>query len=167
MNSTDRDAIDTLVESLVAAFNRHEARGFAAGFTESASFVDVLGRRMAGRQGIEAGHRFPFGGPLAEAVLTVEKRTDTVVHPDVAVVDLAWRTRGGRGGDGRAVGERVGLLSLTTVRSGSRWQIALGHNVDYTNAFDRTTDSPDRADASRTPGTPGEVVVTGSSETSS
>ena len=167
MNSTNRDGIDTLVESLVAAFNRHEAGGFAAGFTESASFVDVLGRRMAGRQGIEAGHRFPFGGPLAEAVLTVEERTDTVVHPEVVVVDLAWRTRGGRGGDGRAVGERVGLLSLTTVRSGGRWQFALGHNVDYTNAFDRMTDGPDRAVASSTPGTPGKVAVTGNSETSS
>ncbi|HYQ67131.1 SgcJ/EcaC family oxidoreductase [Actinophytocola sp.] len=167
MNSTDRDGIDTLVESLVAAFNRHEAGGFAAGFTESASFVDVLGRRMAGRQGIEAGHRFPFDGPLAEAVLTVEERTDTVVHPEVVVVDLAWRTRGGRGGDGRAVGERVGLLSLTTVHSGGRWQIALGHNVDYTNAFDRTTDGPDRTTGSRTLGTPGEVIVTGDSETSS
>jgi uncharacterized protein (TIGR02246 family) len=167
MNSADSDSIDMLVENLVAAFNRHEARGFAAGFTESASFVDVLGRRMAGRQGIEVGHRFPLGGPLAEAVLTVEERTDTVVHPEVVVVDLAWRTRGGRGGDGRAVGERVGLLSLTMVQSGSRWQIALGHNVDYTNAFDRTTDGPDRAAGSRTLGTPGEVIVTGNSETSS
>ncbi len=109
MESTDRHGIDALVESLVAAFNRHEASGFAAGFSESASFVDVLGRRMAGREAIEVGHRFPFGGPLAEAVLTVEKRTDTIVHPDVVVVDLAWRTRGGRGGDGRAVGERVGV----------------------------------------------------------
>ncbi|MGI5132863.1 SgcJ/EcaC family oxidoreductase [Pseudonocardia sp. CA-107938] len=154
MESTDHDRVDAIVESLVAAFNRHDPHGFAADFTESASFVDVLGRRMAGRQGIEAGHRFPLGGPLAEATLTVEGRTDTVVAPDVVVVDLGWRTRGGRGGDGRAVGERVGLLSLTMAHSDGGWQIALGHNVDYTNAFDRATDGP-------APGTPGEVAVTG------
>jgi len=109
---------------------------------------------------------FGAGGRTGRLIV-VEERTDTVARHEVVVVDLAWRTRGGRGGDGRAVGERVGLLSLTTVRSGGRWQFALGHNVDCTNAFDRMTDGPDRAVASSTPGTSGKVAVTGNSETSS
>ena len=61
------------------------------------------------------------------------------VKPDVAAVDVTWRTVGQTTPDGtKEVPPRNGLMNLVLLQqSDHTWAIAIGHNVDYTAAYQR------------------------------
>src|SRR5262245_18108203 len=123
-------AIEELVAALAAAWNRHDARAFAAAFAEDADFTNVFGMVQKGRAGIEAGHAPVFKTMFKDSHLTVTETRVRLIRPDVAAVDVKWTMTGARDPHGNPWPERIGLLNWIVTRHGDRWLIDVSHNMD-------------------------------------
>jgi uncharacterized protein (TIGR02246 family) len=131
--SADRAAILDLAATMEEAWRRGDAAGFAAPFTDDASFVAWNGAHGYGRQAIEDAHRPLFAGPLAGS------RMDLVGHdaghrlpeslrfvrPDVAIMVTvgAVTLAGQHAADHRAV------QTFVLTSDHRRWQVAAFHNT--------------------------------------
>src|SRR5579875_3439452 len=82
----ERQAILELGHELRDAWNRGDAAGYAALFTDDADFVAWNGTRGRGRRPIEDGHRPLFAGPLAGSRMVMESWSPRFVRPDVAIM---------------------------------------------------------------------------------
>lgn len=127
---TADEAIQDLVRTLEAAWNRHDARAFAAAFAEDAEFTNVFGMVQRGRAGIEAAHAPIFKTMFKDSRLTVTETRVRLVRPDVAAVDVKWAMTGARDPHGNPWPERSGLLNWIVTRHGERWLIDVSHNMD-------------------------------------
>ena len=127
---TADQAIEDLVRTLEAAWNRHDARAFAEAFAEDADFTNVFGMVQKGRAGIEAGHAPVFKTMFKDSRLTVMETRVRLIRPDVAAVDVKWTMTGARDPHGNPWPERIGLLNWIVTRHGERWLIDVSHNMD-------------------------------------
>ncbi len=127
--STDK-AIEDLVRTLEAAWNRHDAHAFAQTFAEDADFTNVFGMVLKGRAGIEAGHAPIFKTMFKDSQLTVTETRVRLIRSDVAAVDVKWTMTGARDPHGNPWPERAGLLNWIVTRHGERWLIDVSHNMD-------------------------------------
>ena len=123
-------AIQDLVRTLEAAWNRHDAQAFAAAFAEDAEFTNVFGMVQQGRAGIEAAHEPIFKTMFKDSHLTVAETRVRLIRPDVAAVDVKWTMTGARDPHGNSWPERTGLLNWIVTRHGERWLIDVSHNMD-------------------------------------
>jgi uncharacterized protein (TIGR02246 family) len=116
--------------AFVDDWNRHDMRRFAELFAEDAQFVNVIGLWWSGRSEIQKQHEALHATRMRNSQLVA---TETAVHllrPDVAVVHVRWQLTGDTGIDGVTLPMRRGIMSLVTVRTGSKWQIASAQNTD-------------------------------------
>jgi len=134
--------LDT-IEAALTAWNSKDAKKFSEYFTEDAEFTDVVGQLMPNRTEIERLHIQPFSTVLKNAHLQTQEIRVKEIRADVASVDIRWTTTGHEKPDGTPLPQRHGLLHLIAVGSADRtassqknhWQIAVGHNVDYTSTY--------------------------------
>ncbi len=63
-----------LVDAFAEALNAKDANALGQLFTEDAEFVNIMGMRMRGRQGIVDGHAWAFNGPLRGRRVRFEPR---------------------------------------------------------------------------------------------
>ena len=127
---TADEAIQDLVRTLEAAWNRHDARAFAAAFAEDAEFTNVFGMVQRGRAGIEAAHAPIFKTMFKDSQLTVTETRVRLIRSDVAAVDVKWTMTGARDPHGNPWPARTGLLNWIVTRHGERWLIDVSHNMD-------------------------------------
>lgn len=133
--SEERAAIAVLNRSLQDAWNRGDAVGYAALFTDDADYVAFNGAHARGRQVIEDSHRWLFEGPLAGSRMG---RTDgdaappapeslRFVRPDVAImvnpggVTLSGQTEPGEG--------RESVQTTVLTKDEGSWRVAAFHNT--------------------------------------
>src|SRR5260370_15926176 len=94
--SAERGAILELGQARQDAWNRGDAAGYAALFTDDADFVAWNRSHGRGRQAIEDGHRRLFDGPLAGSrMVLVDDDAESAppeslrfVRPDVAIMGI-------------------------------------------------------------------------------
>lgn len=122
-------SLDGLVEELVHAFNEADATAFAGCFTAEAVFVNLYGRHMVGRSGIEAGHARAFASRLTGAVLVRAGARVTAVTEDVSHVHQRWTMHYRTAATGGRVAARSGTLVLLAARTTDGWAFAGGTNV--------------------------------------
>ena len=117
------EAIRDLVKWLEMSWNSGASAGFATAFAEDADFVTVLGMHHTGRSAIEAGHRHLFDTTYkgSRTAYIVEKIRS--VGPEVAIVFLRQRLELR---DAKVLEARP---TLTMVRNGERWHIAVLQNT--------------------------------------
>jgi uncharacterized protein (TIGR02246 family) len=123
-------AAQAVAAALVDDWNRHDMKRFAELFAEDAQFVNVIGLWWSGRSEIQKQHEALHATRMRNSHLVA---TETAVHllrPDVAVLHLRWELTGDTGIDGATLPMRRGVMSLVTVRTGSKWQIASAQNTD-------------------------------------
>lgn len=123
-------AAERIVNSLVAAWNAHDARAFAQSFAEDADFTNVFGMHAKGRGAIESFHAPIFATMFKDSRLAA---ADTRVRPlraDIAAVDLRWEMTGARGPDGTPWPRRRGLINMILTHEHGDWSIAVMHNMD-------------------------------------
>ena len=132
--SADRRAILELGRALQDAWNRGDAAGYAALFTEDADFVAWTGARGRGRQAIEDGHRRLFAGPLAGSRMALvdddaatPPGSPRFVRPDVAIMVTPGRVT--LPGQPAAGPDHESVQTFVLTRDGSRWQVAAFHNT--------------------------------------
>lgn len=127
-------AIGGLVGRLVAAWNTHDPRAFAAAFAEDAEFTNVFGMVQRGRAGIEAAHAPIFKTMFKDSELAAVETRVRLIRPDVAAVDVRWKMSGARDPLGNPWPEREGILNWIVTRHGDAWLIDVSHNMDLPSA---------------------------------
>src|SRR5258708_17906963 len=133
--SAERRAILELGQALQDAWNRGDAAGYAALFTDDADFVAWNRSHGRGRQAIEDGHRRLFDGPLAGSrMVLVDDDAESAppeslrfVRPDLAimvipgVVTLARQSATGL--------DHESVQAFVLIKNASRWRGTAFHNT--------------------------------------
>jgi uncharacterized protein (TIGR02246 family) len=108
------------------AWNRHDMDELASLFREDASFVNVVGVRMDGREEIRRTHAKVHDGPYRASRLVVEVEAAREIPPAVIVAELRTQISG----DERAPGQvRDTRLMLVLDDRRGVWGIAAGQNT--------------------------------------
>lgn len=128
----DRRAIDAVMDHFVDAWNKHDAKAFAAAFAEDADFTNVIGIGASGRSKIEE-----FHAPVFATIFKNSHQGHTdirirFIRPDVAAVDVRWNMTGATDAQGNPRPRREGLLNFIMTRNAGEWQITVMHNLDLT-----------------------------------
>lgn len=75
-----------VVDAFATALNSKDADALGELFSEDAEFVNILGMRMRGRDGIVTGHAWAFAGPLQGRVIEFDEVDELPVTGDVTVL---------------------------------------------------------------------------------
>ena len=124
-NATDVAAVTSVLNELVAAWERHDADAYGELFTADATYITYVGTFYQGRQDIVDSHRTLFGGFLKGTRLADEILDIRFHGPDVAVVN-------GRGDTYRGTRPRklTKIQTYTLVRRhDGTWRIAAFQNT--------------------------------------
>jgi uncharacterized protein (TIGR02246 family) len=129
--AADRQAIIGLGRAIQDAWNRGDAAGFAAPFTDDASFIAWNGMRGYGRQAIEDAHVPLLAGPLAGSriVLVGDDGPESLrfIRPDVAIMVTSGAVTLA---DQRATGpDHQSVQTFVLAKNGNRWQMTAFHNT--------------------------------------
>jgi uncharacterized protein (TIGR02246 family) len=75
-----------IVDAFEAALNAKDAAAVGELFTLDAEFVNIMGMRMRGREGIVSGHAWAFSGPLRGCTVRFDEVDELPVTQDVCVL---------------------------------------------------------------------------------
>lgn len=75
-----------LVHAFADALNAKDAAALGSLFVQDAEFVNILGMRMQGREGIVAGHAWAFSGPLRGRHIRFDQIDELAVTDDVSIL---------------------------------------------------------------------------------
>lgn len=75
-----------LVNAFAKALNAKDPEALGRLFAEDAEFVNILGMRMRGREGIVAGHAWAFNGPLRGRRIRFDQVDELAVTDDVTIL---------------------------------------------------------------------------------
>jgi uncharacterized protein (TIGR02246 family) len=126
----DEKAIRAVLDRFVDAWNKHDAKAFAAVFAEDADFTNVAGTSARGRGAIEEFHAAKFATIFKDSIQSIVAVRIRFVRPDVAAVEMEWKMTGAASPDGRQIPVRHGLLNFTMTRDAGAWQILVMHNMN-------------------------------------
>ncbi len=128
--AADEQAIHGVMDSFMDAWNHHDAKAWAALFTEDADFTNVFGVGASGRSDIEQFHATVFATIFKDSHQKYTGIKIRFIRPDVVAVDVHWEMTGSTGPAGNPVPLRQGLLNFTMTKSQDKWQIAVMHNMN-------------------------------------
>jgi uncharacterized protein (TIGR02246 family) len=129
---TDQQAVSAVIDRFMDAWNRHDAKAFAAVFAEDADFTNWRGEGASGRSNIEAFHAPVFATIFKNSHQSYSNIKTRFIRSDVAVVDVHWEMTGATDAQGNPRPDRHGLLSFTMAKNAAEWQIVVMHNLDLT-----------------------------------
>jgi uncharacterized protein (TIGR02246 family) len=123
--ATPRD----IVEAFAEALNAKDAKQLGRLFTEDAQFVNIMGMRMQGRDGIVAGHSWAFAGPLRGSFIEFDTVDELTVTDDVAVLHAHCLRHRRADATDSTLPAGASLLVFTVRRRSSGWQVVAATNV--------------------------------------
>ncbi|HTA49767.1 MAG TPA: SgcJ/EcaC family oxidoreductase [Verrucomicrobiae bacterium] len=126
----DEHAIRAVIDRFMDAWNRHDAKSFAAVFAEDADFTNVRGVGATGRANIESFHAPMFATIFSKSHQEYTGIKTRFIRPDVASVDVRWKMTGTTDPQGNLRPEREGLLNFVMVKNAGRWEIVVMHNLE-------------------------------------
>lgn len=123
-----------VVDAEEDAWNRGDAKAFAARFQEQGTFTDVFGSLSRGRAEVESRVSALLGGTFKGTLLALKARKVRFLRPDVALVDIDTELTGSRKpppaihlGADKVLRSR---LHQVMVKTGADWAVAASHDVD-------------------------------------
>jgi len=128
----DQPAITAVIDRFVDAWNRHDAKAFAAVFAEDADFTNWRGEGASGRSKIEEFHAPMFATIFKNSYQSYTAINTRFIRPDVAAVDVHWEMTGATDAQGNPRPDHRGLLSFIMTKNAGQWQILVMHNLDLT-----------------------------------
>ena len=126
----DRQAIRAVMDRFMDAWNRHDAKAFAAVFAEDADFTNWRGEGASGRSKIEEFHAPMFRTIFKNSHQSYVDIKVRFVRPDVGAVDVRWEMTGATDAQGSPRPPRQGLLNFVMAKNDGEWQIVVMHNLD-------------------------------------
>ena len=130
-SDADSSAIRQVIDEFVAAFNRHDAHGWAMPFAEDGDFTNVSGLTKHGRSQLEERFKELFNGPLRNSHRTATVRHIRFAKPDVAFADAEWALEGSLAADGSVNPVRKGIFTWVLIKQQGRWQFADFHESEF------------------------------------
>lgn len=122
----DDTAIGTVEAAQTAAWNAHDAHGFAALFAPDADLVSVRGVQWQGRDVIEQKIGLAFASIYAKSSLRIDGVAVRSLSPDLALATVNWSMTGlGPANDMSVAGIQTQLLK----KSDAQWLILSFHNT--------------------------------------
>lgn len=132
--SPDESRIRQILIEEESAWNRGNAKDYAAHFEENGGFTNVAGTVIFGRQGFEARHGQLFATAFKDTHISFTVRNIRFVRPDVAIVDVDTAMTGYKalppGVRAAPDGTVQTRLQQVMVKERGDWWIASYHNVD-------------------------------------
>jgi len=128
----DQPAITAVIDRFVDAWNRQDAKAFAAVFAEDADFTNWRGEGASGRSKIEEFHAPMFATIFKNSYQSYTAINTRFIRPDVAAVDVHWEMTGATDAQGNPRPDHRGLLSFIMTKNAGQWQILVMHNLDLT-----------------------------------
>jgi uncharacterized protein (TIGR02246 family) len=126
----DETEIHGVLNGFVDAWNQHDAKAFAAVFSQDADFTNWRGMGASGRAKIEEFHAPLFATIFKNSHQTLSDTRIRLIRPDVAAVDVNWGMTGQTDPKGNALPARNGLLIFVMAKTDGAWHIAVMHNLD-------------------------------------
>jgi uncharacterized protein (TIGR02246 family) len=123
-------AIEARFTALEDAWNRHDAKAYAACVAEDVDFTNVFGIAVHGRAAIEASHEAIFRTMFKDSTLRVDSVNVRFIRPDIAAADMRWEMVGARDPHGKDWPKRHGLMSAIAVEEAGAWSLKVIHNRD-------------------------------------
>jgi uncharacterized protein (TIGR02246 family) len=121
------EVAERLASGFVESWNHHDMASFAELFHSDASFVNVIGKLMKGREEIEHHHSVIHAGPLRTSILQLQVDDAREIVPGIVVAHL----RSSLHGDARDPGgERQTLLTFVLELRGDQWRIVAAQNTN-------------------------------------
>jgi uncharacterized protein (TIGR02246 family) len=133
-SETDERAIHAVMDQFMEAWNHHDAKAFAAVFSEDADFTNVRGVSASGRSKIEAFHAPVFATMFSKSHQEYTDIKTRFLRPDVAAVDVRWKMTGSTDPQGNPRPEREGLLNFLMEKHDGRWEVVVMHNLETSAA---------------------------------
>lgn len=131
MKNVMMSEVDASLARMVEAWDRGDARAYAAEFTEDASYVIYVGLTYTGREEIERAHVPVFEKYQRGSRMRMEALHRTSPAPDAEVVV----TQGGVGKGRRVKLDKV--QTFTMVRTADGWRCAAFQNTKKNSLFIR------------------------------
>jgi len=128
---TDEAAIRDVVQTRQQqAWNEHDAKAYAALFSEDGDVVNVVGWWWRGRDEIERKLTDAFALVFRESTLTITEATVRFLTPEIAVAHARWTMSGARTPPGIPE-PREGLQTIVLQKFGGNWMIAAFQNTNH------------------------------------
>lgn len=121
MAQTNTETDEHIMDRFIDAWNRHDAKSFAAVFSEDADFTNVRGSGATGRAKIEAFHAPVFATIFSKSHQEYTDIKTRFLRPHVAAVDVRWKMTGATDPQGNPRPEREGLLNFVMMKNGAAW----------------------------------------------
>lgn len=118
-----------LVDAFASALNAADAGALGELFSEDAEFVNILGMRMHGRNGIVAGHEWALAGPLRGRAVRFDRVDELPVTDDVTVLHGHSLRERRPGAPEEGLPDGTSVLAFVTRRGADGWQIVAATNV--------------------------------------
>lgn len=132
--SGDEAAIRAMMQAQQDAWNKGDAKAFAADAAEDCLFTNIIGTPYIGRQAFEERHATIFRTVYAGSQLAIRIRTLKFVTPDAAIVEAELALSGYKalapGIQAAADGVLYTELEEVFAKRGTSWQMVAFHNVD-------------------------------------
>jgi uncharacterized protein (TIGR02246 family) len=126
--------IRKVIDAEEDAWNRGDAKAFAARFQEEGSFTDVFGTVSRGRVQLESRQSELFTAHFKGSLLALKVRKIRFLRPDVAIVDIDTEVTGSHKLPPaiHVDADKVLRTRLQQVmaKTGTDWMVAAFHNVD-------------------------------------
>jgi uncharacterized protein (TIGR02246 family) len=131
--TADETGIRAIMQSQQNAWNKGDAKAFAAHAAEDCLFTNIIGAPFVGRQSFEERHAKIFSTIYAGSHLAIRIRTLKFVTPDVAIVEAELALNGYKSLPPGIRADSDGILyteleEVFTNRPGG-WQMVSFHNV--------------------------------------
>jgi uncharacterized protein (TIGR02246 family) len=127
-SSEDEAAIRVSEARLPEAWNRHDAKAFAAVFTENGDCVNIVGWWWKGRAEIEKKLTDAFIYVFKESMLTNTNVDVRLLSSDVAVAHVHWTMTGARTPTGIPTPQQ-GIQTHVLQKQNGQWLIAAFQNT--------------------------------------
>lgn len=119
----DEAAIRTVASRQADAWNQHDARAYAALFTDDCDVVNVVGWWWKGRAELERKLTAAFHFVFAESNLTIGEVQVRFLSPEIALAHVRWSMVGARTPAGIPE-PREGIQTLVLTKQSGHWLIA-------------------------------------------
>jgi len=121
-----------IVDAFQAALNAKDADAIGSIFTPDAEFVNIMGMRMRGREGIISGHAWAFSGPLSGSRVSFDQVDELPVTEDVTVLHGHCIRERLRDAPPQTLPPGRSVLVFVTRRDSHGWQAVAATNVTET-----------------------------------
>jgi uncharacterized protein (TIGR02246 family) len=118
-----------IVDAFAAALNAKDAEALGELFSAGAEFVNILGMRMRGREGIVTGHAWAFAGPLRGRVIDFDAVDELQVTQDVSVLHAHCLRRRLPDSPVEGLPDGASVLVFVARRGPEGWQAVAATNV--------------------------------------